>query len=104
MTKSSKLLIESQPSWIQPSIFKIYGRPKLIELDKIKSPDFTKRDFLAPSVVIFSLQKVTYFESESVSPIFIQFTPLSSLVIKFLIGLGEAPLTIFEISPNFTTA
>ena len=86
---------------MQPSIFRIYGLPKLIELDKIKSPGFTLRDFFAPSRVIFSADDVIYFSPGFTSPILIQFTPSASVVIKFFIGLGEAPRTIVATSPNF---
>ena len=69
--------IESQPSCIQPSIFKIYGLPKLMELERMKSPFFTSLDFFAPSGVIFSSVDVIYLLLGFTSPIFIQFTPLT---------------------------
>ena len=74
---------------MQPCVFIIYGRPKLIELERIKSPSFTKRDFLAPSGVIFSAVSVIYLLPGFTSPIFIQFTPSSAM--NDLIGLGDAP-------------
>ena len=45
----------NQPSCTQPSIWRIYGLPKLIEFVSRKSPGSTKRDFFIPSGLIFSL-------------------------------------------------
>ena len=59
-----------------------------MEFDKIKSPFLTKRDFFAPSGVIFSAVSVIYLLPGLTSPILIQFTPSSRVVIKFLIGRG----------------
>lgn len=84
------------------TIFKIYGRPKLIEFDKMKSPFFTCRDFKTPSGIIFSAVFVIYIESADVSPIFIQLIPLGSFVINLFIGRGDPPRSIMHTSPNFT--
>ena len=59
----------------------MYGRPKLIEFERIKSPSFTYLDFLAPSLVIFSSVCVMKNEFGSTSPILIQLTPSDSFVI-----------------------
>ena len=72
-----------------------------MEFDNIKSPILTSLDFFAPSIVIFSAVSVIYFSPGLTSPIFIQFTPSLFVVIKFFIGLGDAPLMIVAISPKF---
>ena len=46
---------------MHPSIFKIYGRPKLIELDKIKSPTYTCLEQLTPSKIIRSSPLMVIF-------------------------------------------
>jgi hypothetical protein len=43
---------------MQPVIDKIYGLPKLIELERIRSPGNTQRDFEAPSWIILSAVEV----------------------------------------------
>ena len=66
---------------MQPSIFNIYGLPKLIELDKRKSPGSTYLDFFIPSGFIFWAVSVIYIDSV-VSPILIQLIPPPSSVIN----------------------
>ena len=78
----------------------MYGLPKLIELDSIKSPIWTLRENFSPSGIIFSFVQVIYRESADTSPILTQFIPSSPLVIYFSIGLGEPPSWINTQSPN----
>lgn len=68
----------------------------------IKSSFLTNFAFLAPKSFIFSLLLQIYLTFSCVSPIFIHGIPLSSSVMKFLIGRGEAPREIFAISPRVT--
>src|SRR5690606_30005999 len=82
-------------------IFKIYGLPKLMELDIIKSPGLTtlvleSADFLTLSSVL-----LTYFAPLSTSPIFNQFNPSTSRVRNESIGRGDPPRTIVERVPSF---
>ena len=72
--------ITNQPSCIQPSTFNIYGRPKLIEFVKRKSPLWTNLDFFIPSGRLFSFTESIYFPSLVVSPILIQLIPFLSSV------------------------
>ena len=53
----------------------MYGFPKDIEFESIKSPSLTYLDFFAPCFVIFSLVVYMYLSTPFVSPILIQFTP-----------------------------
>ena len=76
MNTSLSSCITSHPSCIQPSTLRMYGLPKLIELERIKSPLCTKRDFFKPSGLIFSLVDVMYLEPSWASPILIQFIPI----------------------------
>ena len=71
-----------------------------MELDRMKLPFCTLRDFCAPSGVILSAVLVIYLASGSTSPILIQFTPPISFVMKFFIGRGDAPREIVAINPN----
>ena len=80
----------------------MYGCPKLIEFESIRSPTLTFRDFLAPIDVIFSSVRVTSLLFAGISPIFTQFTPSSDLVIYSIIGRGELPLWSSITSQNFT--
>ena len=70
----------SHPSCMHPSIFKMYGRPKLIELDRMKSPAFTCLDIATPVGLIRSSVRSMYFASTEASPIFIQLIPFESEV------------------------
>ncbi len=78
----------------------MYGLPKLIELDRIKSPGCTCRVLLRPSGFIFSEVLLIYRPSEGASPILTQFKPLVSSVMYSSIGRGEPPRSITTSSPN----
>jgi hypothetical protein len=60
---------------MQPDVFIMYGRPKLIEFVSSRSPDTTVRDFNAPLGSIRFFVLVMYFELSDASLIEIQFTP-----------------------------
>ena len=92
----------NHPSWIQPSIFRIYGRPKLMELLSNNVPLCTNRLLDIPVVMIFCAVLVMYFPYRSPSPIFIQFTPVSSVVRNDFMGRGDPPRTISAIPPSRT--
>ena len=78
----------------------MYGRPKLIEFDKTRSPGYTWRVFARPSGFIFSVVWVIYRPSSGASPIFTQLSPQGSSVMYRSIGRGEPPLSISTSSES----
>jgi len=80
----------------------MYGRPKLMELERIKSPLNTSRDLTIPSGLIFSLVVVIYLNPGLTSPILTQLIPSLLVVMKSSIGRGEPPLCIRVHSPSIS--
>ena len=74
-------------------ILDMYGLPKLIEFESIKSPGLISLVLLRASARTFSIVATTYFASLLISPIFSQFKPSLSVVKKLSMGRGEPPRT-----------
>src|ERR1700682_2296969 len=88
---------------MHPSVAIMYGRPKLIEFVRRKSPELTNRDFERPSGLIFSFVTLMNLPLAGASPILIQLSPVESLVRNFSIGRGDPPRAISKISPRRLT-
>lgn len=85
---------------MQVLISRIYGLPKLIEFESIKSPGLTTRVLANAAGTTFSCVLVTNFDSLSMSPIFNQLRPSASLVMYSSIGRGDPPRTIVAKSTS----
>ena len=78
----------------------MYGLPKLMELERTRSPGYTCLVFESPSGLIFSEVEVMYRPMLGASPIFTQFSPAGSSVIYVSIGRGDPPRSIRTRSEN----
>lgn len=78
----------------------MYGLPKLIELERTRSPGYTCLVFESPSGLIFSDVEVMYRPMLGASPIFTQFSPAGSSVIYASMGRGDPPRSIRTRSEN----
>lgn len=85
---------------MQPSTAIMYGLPKLMELERTKSPGYTCLVFESPSGLIFSEVEVMYRPMLGASPIFTQFRPAGSSVIYASMGRGDPPRSIRTRSEN----
>src|SRR5687768_9328242 len=78
----------------------MYGRPKLIEFVRRKSPGLTRRDLETPSFRIFSLVLRMYLELSVASLMEIQLTASAASEMYLSMGRGEPPLAIWNTSPS----